>query len=78
MQLSRSEIAERGEEIFAQQIRANLPADAVGKFVVLDIDSGEYEIDADDLAASNRLLARQPHAVLYGLKIGSSAAYRLR
>jgi hypothetical protein len=48
-----------------------------GHFLIVDILSGDYEIDEEDLAASNRLLARRPNGVLYGLRIGYPAAYRL-
>jgi hypothetical protein len=36
-----------------------------------------YEIDREDLAATERLLARNPHAMTYGLRIGYEAAYEL-
>lgn len=75
--VSRTEIAERGEKIYQQQIRANVESQHDGKFLVLDVDTSEFEIDADDLAATKRLKARRPNAVLYGLRIGSPAAYRL-
>jgi len=29
-----------------------------GKFVAIDIETGDYEIDADELAAYDRLLSR--------------------
>ena len=45
--------------------------------MVIDIETGDYELDADDLAATKRALAKRPGAVLYGLRIGSPAAYRL-
>ena len=71
------EVAARGEAIFAQQIRSGLtPADK-GTFVVIDIETGIYEIDHDDLMATKRALAKRPGAVLYGLRIGYPAAYRL-
>jgi hypothetical protein len=45
--------------------------------VVVDIETGTYEIDADDLAATKRALAKRPDAVLYGVRIGSPMVYRL-
>jgi hypothetical protein len=45
--------------------------------VVVDIETGDYEIDADDLAATKRALAKRPDAVLYGVRIGYPTAYRL-
>ena len=48
-----------------------------GKFLILDVNTGDYEIDAEDLTASKRLLARRPEALLFGVRIGHRAAYRL-
>ena len=60
-----------------QDLRASVEAQHRGKLLVLDIETGEYEIDTDDLAATRRALAKRPDAVLYGLRIGSPAAYRI-
>ena len=48
-----------------------------GKFLVIDIETGEYEMNADDLVATKRLLAKRPNAVVYGLQIGFPTAYRI-
>jgi hypothetical protein len=71
------EVAARGEALYEQRIRAQVEAAHPGKFVVVDIETGDYEIDADDLAATKRALGKRPDAVLYGLRIGSPTAYRL-
>ncbi len=75
-QYSAEEVARRGEAIYGQQIRPTLAGEHHGKFVVLDIETGAYEIDEDDLAATKRMLAKRPEAVLYGVRIGHSTAYR--
>ena len=71
------EVAARGKAIYEQQIRAKVEAEHKGEFVVIDIETGDYEIDADDLTATKRALAKRPEAVLYGLRIGYPTAYRL-
>ena len=71
------EVAARGEAMYEQRIRAHVEAAHKGKFVVVDIETGDYEVDADDLAATKRALAKRPDAVLYGLRIGYTTAYRL-
>jgi len=71
------EVAQRGEAIYQGQIRALVEPEHRGQFVVIDIETGDYELDVDDLAATKRALAKRPGAVLYGLRIGSEAAYRL-
>jgi hypothetical protein len=74
---SRAEVAARGEAIYEQKIRPQVESAAQGKYVVLDIETGQYEVDQDDLAATKRMLAKSPDAVLYGLRVGYPAAYRL-
>ena len=74
---SPQEVASRGEEIYEKQIRAQVEAGNKGKFVVIDVETGEFEVDEDDLRATQRMLARQPDAVLYGLRIGYPTAYTL-
>ena len=74
---SREDVAARGEEVYEHDIRAHVESQHRGEYLVLDIESGQYEIDEDDLAATKRLIAKRPQAVVYGLRIGYSAAYRL-
>ena len=71
------EIARRGQTLYEQQLRAQVAADNAGKFLVLDIETGEYEIDADERAALTRAKAKRPDTPLYLLRIGSPTAYRL-
>src|SRR4051812_40223397 len=67
------EIARRGEELSEQQIRAKAEPGNLGKIVVIDVETGDYEIDEDHLAANRRARAKNPNAVLYGLRIGYPA-----
>ena len=71
------EVASQGEAIYGQQICDKVEAEYNGKFLVIDIETGAYEIDADDLVATKRLLANCPNAVIYGLRIGFPTAYRI-
>ena len=71
------EIANIGEQLYSEQIRNKVEVEHRGKFLVVDIDSGDYEIDERHIRATRRLQQRRPEGVLYGLRIGYSAAYRL-
>ena len=71
---SKEEFARRGDEIYDRDISPHVePADE-GKFVVIDIETGEYEVDQDELAASDRLLARRFDAQMWTRRIGSRYA----
>ena len=69
-------IVTRGEEIY-QQYREELESQYKGQFFVVDIETGNYEIADEDMVATERLLAKNPEAMTYGLRIGFGAAYRL-
>lgn len=72
-----SEIVQRGQTLYDQQIRAQVDPSHKGKFLVLDIETGEYEIDADELAAVRRAKVKKPDAPLYILRVGYATAYKL-
>jgi hypothetical protein len=73
---SKEEFARRGDEIYERDIRPRVEVGDEGKFVVIDIETGVYEIDMDELAASDRLLARNPNAQLWITRVGSRYARR--
>lgn len=74
---SKEEFARRGQEIYDRAIRPCIEAGSEGKFVAIDIETGAYEIDADDYTATERLLARTPDAQIWLLRVGYRAAYRI-
>lgn len=72
----RSEIVRRGRELFRNHIRPTLSPSDDGKYVAIDVDSGEYELDDDDVAAGLKLKARQPNANMFLERAGFETAYR--
>ena len=75
--LTTEELARRGQELYERNIRQKVEPEQIGRFLVVDIESGDYEVADDELSASDRMLARRPHAKLYGLLVGRDHAYRL-
>jgi hypothetical protein len=73
---TREEFARRGDEWYERVLRPRVRPDDEGKFVAIDIETGEYEIDDDELAASDRLLARRPDAQIWLTRIGYRYARR--
>ena len=71
------DIARRGGEVFARQVRPLLTPQDDGKFVAVDVATGEYEIDGDDYAAVTRLADRKPSAEIWLTRAGEKAAYRI-
>ena len=74
---SSEEFSRRGKEIYDREVRPALRPEDEDKFVAIDIESGGYEIDGNDYAATERLLARQPHAQIWLARVGQRAAYRI-
>ena len=74
---TRDEFARRGQEIYERDVHPSLRPDDDGKFVAIDIDSGDYQADRDDYAATEGLLARRPGAPIWLTQVGQPAAYRL-
>jgi len=73
---SKEEFANRGDAIYENDVRPELKADDEGKFAAIDIESGTYEIDADELAAGDKLRARLPGAQIWMVRIGSRSVHR--
>ena len=73
---SKEEFARRGDEIYERDLRPHVEAGNEGKFIVIDIETGAYEIDADELVVSDRLLARHPDAQVWLRRVGSRNARR--
>jgi len=70
---STEEIATRGREIYEKQLRQQLEPDNIGKYLVIDIETGEYEMDEDGDAASLRASKKKPNGVRYGMRVGHRA-----
>ena len=59
---SMEEFARRGQEIYERNIRPVLKSEDIGKSVAIDIETGQWEMAADDLTACERLYNRIPTA----------------
>ena len=73
--LTPGEITDLGEKIYRAKIRPTLIESDIGKFVHIDVNTGEYEIDDDDISGEVILCQRVPNAKIYTLRVGYSAAY---
>ena len=71
------EVVRLGREIYERKVRALVEVTHDGEFVVVNVTTGDWEVDEDDVAASARVLARNSDAVLYFARVGCRAAYRL-
>jgi hypothetical protein len=75
---SPEEVARLGAEAFEQQVQPALRDEDEGKFVAIDVGSGDYELDEDDYTAVSQLRKRRPTAEVWLGRVGQPAAYRMR
>jgi hypothetical protein len=75
---SPEEVARLGSDVFDRQVRPRLRPEDDGKFVAVDIDTGDYELDEDDYAAVTRLRARRPAAEVWLERAGHPTGYQMR
>ncbi|MCI0376907.1 MAG: hypothetical protein L0215_04830 [Gemmataceae bacterium] len=72
---SNEEFARRGDAIYEKDILPKLARKDVGKFLAIDIETGEYEIAADEMKAGIRLRARLPEAQIWMVRIGYTTTH---
>ncbi len=72
-----AELTRRGQEYYDQHLRSELEPAQSGKFLVLDVESGDYEVDSSQLAAMDRVEAKHPDGLFYVLRIGHRTASRI-
>ena len=64
-----SEVAARGEEWYESHLKQQVEPDHIGEFLVVDVNTGDYEIGRDYIQLTERLLAKRPGAMLYALRV---------
>jgi hypothetical protein len=73
---TKEEIARRGDEILERDVQPRLKPEDNGKFVAIDIETGDYEMSSDELTACDRLRERVPQAQTWLVKVGSRSVHR--
>jgi len=57
---SKEEFARRGDALVETKVRPHLTAADEDKYVAIDIETGEYELDKNEMTAAERLRKRVP------------------
>lgn len=74
---SPAEIVEREKALYDGEIRDRVEAEDRGRFLVINVETGEFVLDDDPLAASDRAAAQYPGAPLYAIRVGYPAVGRI-
>lgn len=76
--LSREEVAHRARQLYENSIRQEVETEKnIGKMVIVDIETGAYEVDKTGIKAAHNLMAKHPYARLFGIYIGYNVAVSL-
>ena len=70
-----TDLASHGQAIYEERIRHLVDPQQKGKFVVIDVYSGDYEVHERDADASRKLLKRRPDAMTWAVRVGYPTAY---
>ena len=76
-QTEREAIATSGQRIFERLAAQGWRPGDDGKFVAIDVNSEDFEVDSNDFMATERLRKRHPNARMWLARIGHKAAYTL-
>lgn len=63
--------ARRGDEIYDSDLRSQLEPQHNGEVVAIDLDTGAWEVDPDEITAAHRLQTRHPDAQIWVVRVGS-------
>ncbi len=70
---SKAEFTRRGTELYEQKIRPLVGAGNRGRYVVIDIETGDYELGDDPLILAQSIIAKRPDAQLWCVRIDHRA-----
>jgi hypothetical protein len=68
---SKEEFAQRGDALYNSLIRSQVEEGNHGKIVAIDLETGDFEVDASEIAACDRLEVSHPDAQIWIVRIGS-------
>ena len=71
------EIVERGKTLYNQQIRDRVEAENRGRFLIINVETGEFVLGDDHLTASDQAAEKYPGAPLYAVRVGYPAVGRI-
>lgn len=73
--LANDEIIRIGKQIYQQRLRNQLEEGNEGKILVIDVETGDYELDVDEVQAVQRARAVHPDHAFCMLRVGYDAVH---
>jgi hypothetical protein len=73
--LSSEEVAQQAIKLYEVSIRDAVEIeDNIGKMVIIDVETGKYQVDLNGIESARNLRYQNPTARLFGIKIGYNVA----
>ena len=77
--LSSEEVAKLAYRIYEGGIRQKVETEEnIGKMIIINVETGDYEVDETGLKAAKNLQAKSPYARLFGIRISYNVAASFR
>ena len=73
----KGEAADLGRAIYIKHIKPLMTEEDIGKFVAIDVDTGDYEVDLQVSEALQRLKSRHPENALTAQRVGYRTPFSL-
>jgi hypothetical protein len=73
---SKEEFTRRGDALVESKVRPHLTPSDEDKFVAIDIETGEYELDKNEMKAAERLRKRIPDSQIWLVHVTSGYLHR--
>ena len=74
---SADEVVQRGQALYDRQIRTKVEEGNQGRYVLVDVETGEYKVGGNYYDLSRQFLSDKPDAVICVLRIGYPAVGRI-
>ena len=74
---SPKEVAKKGEEIYNTKLKSALEPKEKGKFVAIDVISGEYFLGDSILEALEKAQAKYPDRIFHTIKVGYQGVFEM-
>lgn len=75
--LSPEQLAEKGQKIYNEKLKSILEPDKKGKFVVIEVESGDYFVADTVLEAVQEAQKKYPNKVFHTIKIGYEGIFKM-
>lgn len=71
------QIAERGQKLYDEKLKSKLEGSQRGKFVVIEVESGEYVIADSLIDALQEAQKKYPGKLFHTVKVGFAGVFKM-